>query len=132
MPWYSSSDTICGIGRITRGGDIEGDVVGWRETVRTGIISWLIGRCWIAGRVGVAGLMAWMVWTAKGSAGIGESIVFRLRKVDIRRRPLLIFVYEDLPEDTERSDEAAEVTEVVGNEGVWNRRCSSLELSDGG
>lgn len=72
-----------------------------------------------------------MVWTANGRAGIGESMVFRLRMADMRRKPLLNLVYDDLLEDMERRDEAAEVREAVANDGVFVGRCS-LELSDGG
>lgn len=81
--------------------------------------------------MGVAGLMACMVRTANGRAGMGESMVFRLRMADMRRSPLFILVYDDLLEDAECRDEVAEVREVVANDEVFVGRCS-LELSDGG
>jgi len=93
--------------------------------------------------MGVAGLMAGMVWTANGRAGMGESMVFRLRMADMRRSPLFILLYDDLLEDAEcrdevaevkevvANDEVAEVKEVVANDEVFVGRCS-LELSDGG
>lgn len=72
-----------------------------------------------------------MVWTANGRAGMGESMVFRLRMADMRRNPLFILVYDDLLEDAEFKDEVAEVREAVAKEEVFVGGCSP-ELSDGG
>lgn len=72
-----------------------------------------------------------MVWTANGRAGMGESMVFRLRMADMRRSPLFILIYDDLLEDAEFKDEVAEVREAVANEEVFVGGCS-FELSDGG
>ena len=103
----------------------------WCVTVLGGKYSWLIGRCWAACRTVFAGFIGCIEWTANGRAGIAESMVFRLRIAEMRRRPLLIFRYEDLLEDVEWMDEAAEVREVVANDEVFVR-CCSLELSEGG
>jgi len=62
---------------------------------------------------------------------MGESMVFRLRMADIRRSPLFILMYDDLLEDADFRDEAAEVREAVANDEVSVGR-GSLELSDGG
>ena len=62
---------------------------GFGATHRTGRDSLVRGRCWAAGRMGVAGLIACMAWTVNGRAGIGESIVFRRRSAEMRRSPLL-------------------------------------------
>lgn len=45
--------------------------------------------------------MACMAWTAKGRAGMGESIVFRRRSAEMRRSPRFNFMYEDLLEEAE-------------------------------
>ena len=77
------------------------------------------------------GLTACMVWTAKGRAGIGESIVFRRRRAEMRLSPRLNLIYEDLLEDAEWRDEAGEVKEAVASDEVWVGPCCPLELSEG-
>lgn len=81
--------------------------------------------------MGVAGFMTCMAWIANGSAGIGESMVFLLRITDMRRRPFLILVYDDLLEVAEWRDDAADVSETVAKDEALVGRCS-LELSEGG
>lgn len=75
--------------------------VGLGGICRSGRESLVRGRCWAAGLIGVAGVMACMVLMAKGRAGMGESIVFRRRSAEIRRSPRLNFMYEDLLDEAE-------------------------------
>ena len=90
------------------------------------------GRYWAAGLIGVEGPAACIAWTAKGRAGMGESIVFRRRSAEMRRSPRFNLMYEDLFEEAERREEAADVIESVAREDVFVNLCCSLELTEGG
>lgn len=73
-----------------------------------------------------------MAATEIGIGGITASLVFLLFKVEMRRMPLLILVYDDLRDEDELMEDGAEVMEEDVSEDVllWPR--CSLELHEVG
>ena len=65
-----------------------------------------------------------------GDGGVITPEVLRLPNVDIRRILFLIFAYDDLSDEIELSDGAADVIEVVVRDGVFVYCWPSLELQD--